>query len=52
MTTAANPLTVGALDEYIREVMDTHLSAAADGAALATAITGMDEGAAKDYRMR
>jgi transcription antitermination factor NusG len=42
----------GALDEYVREVMDTHVGASADAATLAAAIEAMDEGDAQQYRYR
>lgn len=52
MTTQAKPLMAGALDEYIREIIEVAVPAAADENALVTAIETFDEGAAKDYRMR
>jgi hypothetical protein len=52
MTTQAKPLSAGALDEYIREIVDTAIDASADATALATAIQAFDEGAAQVYRMR
>lgn len=51
MTTQAKPLMAGALDEYIRETMDTAIDASADGTALATAIQAIDA-AGEVYRMR
>ncbi len=52
MTTLAKPLSAGALDEYVRDIITTTLPAAADAAALATAIEAFDAGAAKQHRMR